>query len=137
MTRTSIKAALVGCGRIAGHHCHSIADTPGVELAAVCDLEEAKARAYGEEFSVPWHTNYRDMLGRDPGIDTVAVITPSGMHAEHGMEMLERYGKNLILEKPTVMRPADLMTIYEAADRLGLHVFPGLPEPLQQGGAEG
>ena len=124
MTRTSIKAALVGCGRIAGHHCRSIADTPGVELAAVCDLEKAKARAYGEEFSVPWHTNYRDMLGRDPGIDTVAVITPSGMHAEHGMEMLERYGKNLILEKPTVMRPADLMTIYEAADRLGLHVFP-------------
>ena len=124
MTDQTIQTALIGCGRIAGHHCRSIADTPGVELAAVCDLEENKARAYGEEFGIPWFANYREMLDRDPGIDTVAVITPSGMHAEHGMEMLERYGKNLILEKPTVMRPADLVTIYQTADRLGLHVFP-------------
>ena len=124
MTPTPIKTALIGCGRIAGHHCRSIAASPGVELAAVCDLKEDKARAYGEEFGVPWHANYRDMLDRDPGIDTVAVITPSGMHAEHGLEMLERYGKNLILEKPTVMRPADLVTIYETADSLRLHVFP-------------
>ena len=124
MTQTPIKTALIGCGRIAGHHCRSIVATPGVELAAVCDLKEDKARAYGEEFGVPWHANYRDMLDGDPGIDMVAVITPSGMHAEHGLEMLRGYGKNLILEKPTVMRPADLATIYETADSSGLHVFP-------------
>ena len=40
------------------------------------------------------------------------------------MEMLERYGKHIIMEKPTFMRPRQLTDAYAAADRLGLQVFP-------------
>ncbi len=119
-----IRVALIGCGRIAGHHCRSIQQVDGVELAGVCDLEAEKARAYGDEFSVPWHTNYRDMLERDPAIDTVAVITPSGMHYEHGLEFVAEHGKNLIMEKPTFMRPEQLDHVWNEADALGLRVFP-------------
>ena len=124
MTANTRKVAIIGCGRIAGHHCRSIPEAAGMELAAVCDLEAEKAEAYGREFGVPWHTNYRRMLEDDPEINTVAIVTPSGMHFEHGMEILERFGKNLIMEKPAFMRPSQLIEAYGTAERLGLHIFP-------------
>jgi predicted dehydrogenase len=124
MRQNSIKIALVGCGRIAGHHARSIVATDGVALAAVCDLDPAKADAYAQEFGVPAYMDYRKMLGDHPDIQVVAVITPSGMHFEHGIEMMERFGKHIILEKPTVMRPDQLKAAWATADRLGLHIFP-------------
>ena len=124
MTSNTIKVALVGCGRIAGHHARSIVATDGVELAAVCDLDVAKAKANGDEFTTPYYTDYRRMLAEHPDVALVAVITPSGMHFEHGMEMMERFGKSIILEKPTMMRPEQLTKAWETADRLGLSIFP-------------
>lgn len=124
MIPNTVQVAVIGCGRIAGHHCRSIANVPGVALTAVCDLIADKAKAYGEEFGVPWFTNYREMLTRHPEIDTVAVITPSGMHFEHATEMMERWGKNVIVEKPTFMRPSQEMEAYRLADRCGLTIFP-------------
>lgn len=116
--------ALIGCGRIAGHHARALRDTDGVRLAAVCDRIEEKARAYGTEFGVPHYTDYRPMLERHPEIQIVAVITPSGMHFEHAMELLERYKKHVIVEKPTFLKPSHLERAYAAARSAGLEVFP-------------
>lgn len=124
MRSNTLKVALVGCGRIAGHHARSIVATEGVALAAVCDLAADKAEAYAAEFGVPAYTDYRRMLDEHSDIGLVAVITPSGMHFEHGLEMLERYGKHIIVEKPTFMRPEQLEAAFDTASRLGLNVFP-------------
>lgn len=124
LASNTVKIALVGCGRIAGHHARSIVATDGVQLAAVCDLVEDKARAYGDEFTVPFYTDYRRMLTEHPDVAVVAVITPSGMHFEHGMEMMERFGRHIILEKPTMMRPEQLDRAWETAGRLNLSIFP-------------
>ncbi|MBF0504261.1 MAG: Gfo/Idh/MocA family oxidoreductase [Candidatus Omnitrophica bacterium] len=124
MKNEEIRVAIIGCGRIAGHHCRSIRDTEGVKLLAVCDLIQEKAAAYGKEFNVPYFTNYRQMLRDLPQINTVAVITPSGMHHEHAMEMLSLYKKNIIVEKPTFMRPSQLKEAYDLAQKFGLYVFP-------------
>src|SRR5438132_1538320 len=82
-----------GCGRVSGHHCRSIRDNEGIELAAVCDLVEEKAARYGKEFGVPYFLNYHEMLRAVPEIDIVAVITPSGMHFEHATEIMRSYRK--------------------------------------------
>ena len=120
----TVKIALIGCGRIAGHHCRAIRATAGVELMAVCDLVADKARAYGDEFGIPWFTDYRAMLRALPDIDTVAVITPSGMHSEHGLEMLERWGKHIVVEKPTFMHPGQMRDAFAVAGKLGLDIYP-------------
>jgi predicted dehydrogenase len=120
----NLKVALIGCGRIAGHHCASIAATDGVELAAVCDLEMAKAEAYGAEFGVPAYVDYRHMFDAHPDIDIAAVITPSGMHSEHVLEVIGEYGKHAIVEKPTFMRPEQMTKAYQAADAAGREIFP-------------
>jgi len=124
VTQNQVQVAIIGCGRVSGHHCRSIARTHGVVLAAVCDLVEEKAAAYGKEFGVPYFVNYHEMFQALPEIDTVAVVTPSGMHAEHAAEIMGTYRKNIIMEKPTFMRPSQLGDTYALADRLGLHLFP-------------
>ena len=115
---------MIGCGRIAGHHCRSIKAAAGIEMAAVCDLVADKARAYGEEFGVAWYTDYRVMLRDHPDIDIVAIMTPSGMHYEHAVEMIDEWGKHVIVEKPTFMRPEQLIDANHRAERVGVRIFP-------------
>ena len=124
MTKSIYKIAIIGCGRIAGHHCRAIAATENVELAAVCDLDEERSKGYGDEFNVPYFTNYRTMLSEVPDIDIVVIATPSGMHFEHAYEVMDVYNKHLIIEKPTFMHPVQLSKARKLADERGLHLFP-------------
>lgn len=119
-----VSVAIIGCGRVSGHHCRSIRKTAGVRLAAVCDLVAEKAHAYGEEFGVPHFTNYHEMFRAVPEIDTVAIITPSGMHFEHGTEVMRLYRKNIVMEKPTFMKPSQLVDAFRLADSVGVKLFP-------------
>jgi len=120
----NIKIAIVGCGRISGHHFRSIESIDGMEIIAFCDLIKDKAKAYGEEFGISYFTNYHKMFDILPEINLVVVATPSGMHYEHSLEFLERYRKHVIIEKPTFMRPDQLKNTYNIADRFGLYIFP-------------
>jgi len=124
MKNGRIQVAVIGCGRVSGHHCRSIATTEGVELAAVCDLVEEKAAKYGKEFNVPYFLNYHEMLRAVPHIDIVAVVTPSGMHFEHASEIMRLYRKHVIVEKPTFMRPSQLRDTYALADTQSVQIFP-------------
>lgn len=120
----SVKVAVIGCGRIAGHHCRSIQEISGVELTAVCDLVLEKAEVYAKEFGVPSYSDYREMLDHHPEIAIVAVVTPSGMHYEHTMEILRDYGKHVVVEKPTFMKPSQVKEAYAAAATAGVQIFP-------------
>jgi UDP-N-acetyl-2-amino-2-deoxyglucuronate dehydrogenase len=121
---TDIGVAIIGCGRVSGHHCRSIRRTPGVRLSAVCDLVDQKAAAYAEEFGVPHFTSYHEMLRTVPDVDAVAIVTPSGMHYEHALEIIETYRKHVVVEKPTFLKPSHMLEVYGAAARLGVQVFP-------------
>ena len=118
------KVAVIGCGRIAGHHCRALIKTDGLKLVAVCDLQIEKANKYHDEFSVPAFSNYHIMMKELPDIDIVAIITPSGMHFEHSIDILKIYKKHIIVEKPTYMKPSQLIEAYEVAESLGLKIFP-------------
>ncbi len=124
MKEETARIAIIGCGRVSGHHCRSIAQTPGALLVAVCDLELPKAQVYQKEFGASAYTNYREMLAAHPDINTVAIVTPSGMHCEHGLDIIDNYRKNVIIEKPTFMKPSQLVQVYLAAENNGLSVFP-------------
>lgn len=118
-----IKVAVIGCGRVAGHHCRSIQAQPGAALVAVCDLVADKAANYGTTFGVPWFTSYREMFAAVP-IDVVAIVTPSGMHGEHAADILINYRKHIVVEKPTFMRPEQVRDSWALAEASGLRIFP-------------
>jgi UDP-N-acetyl-2-amino-2-deoxyglucuronate dehydrogenase len=123
MKNQAVKFAIIGCGRVSGHHCRSIAQTEGAELVAVCDLIAEKANAYRDQFGAKAYTNYHQMLIENPEINVVAIITPSGMHYEHALDILARYRKNIIVEKPTFMKPSQVAEVYTKAAVAGVEVF--------------
>lgn len=121
---TELNIALVGCGRISGHHAKSINQVDGVRLAAVCDLVPERAAEYATAHKVPAFESYHEMLAQIPEIDIVSINTPSGMHHEHAIDMIKRYGKHVVVEKPTFMRPSQLDDALAAADSAGVRIFP-------------
>lgn len=123
-TGSSLNIAVIGCGRIAGHHCRSIAAADGAQIVALCDLVPEKAQAFAEEHQVDWYVNYHQMFAAHPEIDIVVIATPSGMHCEHAMDVIEGYGKHIIVEKPTFMHPTQADAAFEAAQRAGVRLFP-------------
>jgi hypothetical protein len=83
--RSPVRVALVGCGRISRNHLEAIERVEGLELAAVCDVVEERARTAGEGAGVPWYTSYEAMLAEAP-CEAVAICTPSGLHPQHGSQ---------------------------------------------------
>jgi D-apiose dehydrogenase len=59
-----VRVGLIGCGFYAQNHLNSWRDlaSDGARLVAVCDRDEAKARAAGEKFGAQWFTDARLML---------------------------------------------------------------------------
>lgn len=119
----TLRFAAIGCGRVAGNHLNAIDKIPGAELVAVCDLVEERARGYSERFDVPWYKDYHEMLKAET-VDVVNVITPSGMHATHVVDVIRSYRKHIVVEKPMSLRLSDIDLMKEAASEAGVKIFP-------------
>lgn len=118
-----LKFALVGCGRIAKRHSEllGLGQVEGASLAAVCDIVADKAKAIGEKLSIPWFTDMHEMM-RSCDIDVVVVLTESGNHARHVIE-LATYGKHIVVEKPMALTLSDADAMIEACERAGVRLF--------------
>lgn len=120
-----LRIALVGCGRVSQRHCELLGghQIDGATLAAVSDIVPEKAEARGREWNVPHFTDLHAMM-RDCGqaIDAVAVLTESGNHARHTLE-LAPYGKHVIVEKPMALTLDDADAMIRACDSHGIKLF--------------
>ncbi len=104
---SKLRIALLGCGRIAERHAEILGGfkIEDAILVAVCDLDFAKAKYLGEKYSVPYFTNFHEMLIK-VSIDVVSILTESGNHAKD-VFALAPYGKHLIVEKPMALSIGD------------------------------
>jgi predicted dehydrogenase len=118
-----LKFGLIGCGRIAKRHAELLGldQIGGAKLAAVCDVKEDRARAFGERFSVPFYADMNTMM-RDQSLDVVEVLTPSGLHAEHVIN-LARYKRHIVVEKPLALTLEDADAMIRACDVNGVKLF--------------
>jgi len=118
-----LKFGLVGCGRIAKRHSELLGykQIEGAELSAVCDVDEAKAKAIAENFSVPCFTDMHEMMEK-ADIDVVVVLTESGYHAKHVIA-LAPYGKHIVVEKPMALTLDDADAMIGACDQHAVRLF--------------
>lgn len=118
-----LRIALVGCGRIAKRHAELLGHTQieGAALAAVADIVSAKAESLAAPFAVPWFTDMHEMV-RSTNPDAIAVLTESGLHAEHVIA-LAPYGKHIIVEKPMALTLDDADAMIRACDRHSVRLF--------------
>jgi len=115
--------ALVGCGRIAKRHSELLGfnEIKGAKLVSVCDNITDKAKKIAEQFNV---TAYKDMdeMMKSESIDVVVVLTPSGLHAEHVIN-LSKYGKHIMVEKPMALTIVDTENMVYACDANNIKLF--------------
>lgn len=117
-----VRFALLGCGRVSSRHVDAlIHKSTGCELVAVCDTVVERARAYARELGVPAFASAPEMYAALP-IDVVDIATPSGFHAEHALEAMER-GLNVVVEKPMALRLGDAARMQAEAERRGLTLW--------------
>ena len=113
----AIRFAVVGLGKGKGRS-EMCRQTPGAELAAVCDLSEERGRAAERAWGVPWIASYHELLARDD-VDAVGLWTPSGSHAGMAVQAL-RAGKHVCMTKPMDINTAACDAAIHEAESRGL-----------------
>ncbi|MDQ1914189.1 Gfo/Idh/MocA family oxidoreductase [Paenibacillus sp. GD4] len=112
---SKVNIAVIGAGSISEMHLRSYHNNPQVELYAICDLNEERARTKAEKYGIPRiYTDYRELLA-DSEIDAVSICTWNNSHAPISIAALEA-GKHVLVEKP-LCKTVDEALRVEAAVR--------------------
>ena len=114
-----VRFGLIGAGTWGNVNAEIYSTYNRASLAAVCDLDEARARQAADQWGAGRvYADYREML-RDPDIDAVAVATPDFAHREAIVAAADA-GKHIIVEKPLATTRQDLEQIAEAVTKAGV-----------------
>lgn len=111
--------AIVGLGGMGSQHAHLISTLNVMRIVGTYDIQDAR-QVYAQEMGYPVYANLNDVL-QDPQVDIVLIATPNHVHKEIALAALLA-GKAVISEKPVTMNSAELLEIYEVANRTG-HLF--------------
>jgi myo-inositol 2-dehydrogenase/D-chiro-inositol 1-dehydrogenase len=108
-----VRIGVIGAGWIAAEHVATLGRLDGAEVAAVCDLDEARARDLAGGAAT--YADWRELVERESP-DALFVCTPPLAHREVTVEALDR-GIHVYLEKPIARGLDDARAIVEAAAR--------------------
>jgi len=117
------KFALVGCGRISKKHIDAIKEIENAELVSVCDLKIDFAKKASEAAGgVPFYTSYDEMLQKED-VEIVNILTESGYHPDHTIDIVKKYRKHIVCEKPMALRLEDADEMIRICDENGVQLF--------------
>ncbi|KAH0534007.1 hypothetical protein FGG08_007384, partial [Glutinoglossum americanum] len=101
------------------------------KLAAVCDMDEAKASQYAEQYQVKAYTSLEALLA-DSSIQVVGLFTgPAGRSGL--LRKIIRAGKDVMTTKPFELDPVAARQILEEAKSLGRIIHLNSPGPRLTG----
>ena len=111
-----LRVAVIGVGYLGRFHAQKYAAMEGVELVAVADLDEERARTVAQEVGCRAVTDFRELLGE---IDAASVVVPTVHHHRVALPLLER-GVHCLVEKPLTATLEEADELIEAAERQGV-----------------
>ncbi len=97
----AIRIGFIGAGWISGSHRQTLRAMDDVELVAVCDVDEAKARQAAEEDGAAAYGDWRQML-RGETLDALYICVPPFAHGEMERAAVEK-GLPMFIEKPVAV----------------------------------
>jgi predicted dehydrogenase len=119
-----LKAAIVGCGKIADAHASQMRTIEGCEIVGVCDNEPLMAKQLFERFPVrQYYVDLSDLLERAKP-DVVHITTPPSSHFELARLCLEA-GSHVYVEKPFTINAREAEQLLMLADQKGLKITVG------------
>jgi len=109
----TLRAGLIGMGVMGNNHARTLAALEGVEFVGVIDPACAGDSVAG----VPIGAEVQDLLKL--GLDYVVIATPTALHEEVGLELVNR-GVHALIEKPLAPNVAEARSLAEAFASAGL-----------------
>jgi len=111
----TIRVGVVGTG-MGRYHMEGFAKQDGVELVAICDLNEPEAWPFAQQYNVKQvFTDYRKMFSLRE-LDAVSIATPNCLHAPMTIDAL-RKGKHVLVEKPMALNVREARAMVAAAKK--------------------
>jgi len=124
--RKDLSVGIVGVGSWGRNHVRVLRSL-GVAVAAVCDVNEERARSVAREYGVErYYTSLDAMLSRE-NLDAVTICTPSITHADCAVKALE-IGLHTFVEKPLASNIEECLRIVDAMKSSGRIVMTGFIE---------
>jgi predicted dehydrogenase len=119
-----LKAAIVGCGKIADAHASQIQKIEGAEIVGVCDREPLMAKQLCERFPVKRYFTEVSQLVSEVRPDVVHITTPPASHFEIARFCLEQ-GCHVYVEKPFTLDAEQAQQLVSLANQKGLKLTAG------------
>ncbi len=109
-----VRWGILGAGAVAALFAEDLALVRGARLAAVGDVDRARAESFAARFGARRAHPGCEELVRDPEVDVVYVATRSQDHAAHCLLAIEA-GKAVLCEKPFALDAPSGARVVEAA----------------------
>lgn len=116
----TLKAAVIGAGRMGGIHANGYFRHPRARLVGICDVNGQRAESVASLTGVNSFTNLGELL-KTVRPDVVSICTDAAHHLEAVVAALEA-GAHVLCEKPMSGNVADIETMIETAKRKRLHL---------------
>ncbi len=112
---------IIGTGIIVGPHINALKKTSLFKVAAVCDIDEEKAKEAAEKCDCPYYTDYKQI---DAPLDAVLLNLPHFLHCEVTCYFLEK-GIHVLVEKPMANTVEECDKMIAAANKSGARLAVG------------
>jgi UDP-N-acetyl-2-amino-2-deoxyglucuronate dehydrogenase len=114
----TLRAAIIGCGKIAQVHAQTFLNIEETELVAVQSRSAAKAEATAGKFGARPYTDIAEMIQRER-VDIAVICTPHPAHREAAITAMQN-GAHVMVEKPLAVTLKDCDAMIEMSNRTGL-----------------
>jgi len=112
----STQIAIIGAGGMAAHHIAGFR-TAGADIVALCDVNEAAAKAAAAKHGIDRaFTDVAAMLRTLPELDAVSIIVPNKFHAPLALQALKA-GKHVFCEKPPALSAREMALMKTTAEK--------------------
>ncbi len=105
------KVAVIGVGRLGGHHARWYSKISACELVGVFDQSPERTEALASELSVKAFGSLGEALD---SADAFSIVTTTSAHYDVALQVLER-GKHVLIEKPITARVAEAQELIDKA----------------------
>jgi len=113
-----LKAAIIGCGKIADAHASQIQRIRGAEIVGVCDREPLMAQQLCERFRIKQYFSQVTELLEQAKPDVVHITTPPQSHFELARYCLQA-GCHVYVEKPFTIEYEEARKLIDTANHSG------------------
>jgi predicted dehydrogenase len=111
-----IRAGIVGVGHLGVLHAAKYADSGAAELAAVFDVDAARARDVAARHGCRAAASLDELLD---AVDAVSIAVPAGAHAEVGLRAAAA-GVHMLVEKPLAADSMSARALVDCAHAAGV-----------------